>query len=940
MVYFGGKKLMLVLCPTIIGVFILVFLFFFVRHFNTNEISLNRLQEKYEQSEVKGKYQLKGVELVGVIKNDSGDKVTVKVGDNSNFNESRFFLASELGALERQEFTPTLELSKWNEVGLKIIPDLEDVSSKDMDVSFQGDKIEFTTPKISFEMYEATDTDSYKYIWYLNEKPESNVMTFNIETEGLDFYYQPALTEEYQNGWSDEFQTNITVSETQVIGENGNILVERPENVVGSYAVYSSEEKINYINGESYKTGKVFHIYRPHIIDADGNETWGILSIDKDAETYLVEIPQEFLDKAVYPLKSNDTFGYTSAGASQTSAGGIWGSYSTPTEGTDATKMTVYNRNPDAYSHPTSAGIYDSSGNIVRESQQVNLSGGSSAAWRDYTFASAISTITNQQYKLGFYSYFAEYDDSYIYYDTAPAGSGFLKNNYDSSYPFFPSTCTDETSYTYLFSIYVTYTASISIVAPTAMTDSATSVSTSTATLNGTLSDDGGEDSSVRFQYGLTDEYTASTTWQEGKQTDDTFSETISGLEQGTLYHFHAQAQNSGGTSDGSDQIFLTEPSAPTDFSVSVVSGTEINLSWTKGDGADKTLIQMSTDGYPASTTDGIQVYFDTGTNTSATELAPGTTYYFSAWSEITIGELTQYSSNYSTSSVSTYGPPTAQTNDATNIGTFTAELNGQVVSDGGESNQYQFQYGLTSSYDSTTTLTGSVDTGGTFFEILADFLPGVIYHFRAVLHSSGGYGYGEDKLFLTKPQAPQNVSLVKVDDNQIDISWIKGDGADKTLIRRSAERYPASITDGTQVYFDTGTSYSDTGLDSKSTYYYSLWSEVTAEILQQYSATYVQSYLSLKTNAAHSGEVSYQPFPIDDITETIVTDKTIISTTTTPTTTIGATITATSSLEVTSTHTVSTTNAELQQSIISQILALLNQLKSWLTEINSVANR
>jgi hypothetical protein len=71
---------------------------------------------------------------------------------------------------------------------------------------------------------------------------------------------------------------------------------------------------MNDINGKEYKTGKAFHIYRPHIIDAEGKETWGILNIENGI--YSVEIPQEFLDKAVYPIKSNDTFGYTTAGGS------------------------------------------------------------------------------------------------------------------------------------------------------------------------------------------------------------------------------------------------------------------------------------------------------------------------------------------------------------------------------------------------------------------------------------------------------------------------------------------------------------------------------------------------------------------------------------------------------------------------------------------------
>jgi len=47
------------------------------------------------------------------------------------------------------------------------------------------------------------------------------------------------------------------------------------------------------------------------------------MRMKKDIENgiYSVEIPQEFLDKAVYPIKSNDDFGYASIGSSHQSTG-------------------------------------------------------------------------------------------------------------------------------------------------------------------------------------------------------------------------------------------------------------------------------------------------------------------------------------------------------------------------------------------------------------------------------------------------------------------------------------------------------------------------------------------------------------------------------------------------------------------------------------------
>src|SRR5205085_2722515 len=101
-----------------------------------------------------------------------------------------------------------------------------------------------------------------------------------LNTKGLDFIYQPELTSEEE--------------------KEGCV---RPDNVVGSYAIFTSEEKINRVGGKEYKSGKVGHIYRPRIEDANGEKVWGELNIDTKNGVLSVEIPQVFLDKASYPVR-------------------------------------------------------------------------------------------------------------------------------------------------------------------------------------------------------------------------------------------------------------------------------------------------------------------------------------------------------------------------------------------------------------------------------------------------------------------------------------------------------------------------------------------------------------------------------------------------------------------------------------------------------------
>jgi hypothetical protein len=286
----------------IIFIILLVFLSGCSQKENVLGADLNAVSAKYNASEIKDKYQLDGVALerkeiknaeLDKYKGEPKDEVEVILGDKQ--------IDGMLGA--DAEFEPNIELKRWNEVSFKIKPKgIDKVGSKDKNLSFEKDKIKFSTPKMNFEMYNIED--GYKYIWFLNEKPKSNIVEFDIETAGLDFFYQPPLTQEYKNGYSEEFKKEITVTETQVKDLDGNVLAEKPENVVGSYAVYhSTKGGMNDINGKDYKVGKAFHLFRPRLCDTNNNCIWGDLFIDISRGIYQITIDLDFLNTAKYPIK-------------------------------------------------------------------------------------------------------------------------------------------------------------------------------------------------------------------------------------------------------------------------------------------------------------------------------------------------------------------------------------------------------------------------------------------------------------------------------------------------------------------------------------------------------------------------------------------------------------------------------------------------------------
>lgn len=91
---------------------------------------------------------------------------------------------------------------------------------------------------------------------------------------------------------------------------------------------------------------------------------------------------------------------------------------------------------------------------------------------------------------------------------------------------------------------------------PTVTTETATSIGTTTATLNGVLTDLMGRSVEVSFEWGETSAYGKETTPQAMTSTG-AFSSSLSGLLSGTTYHFRAKAVGAS-TGYGQDQSFTT----------------------------------------------------------------------------------------------------------------------------------------------------------------------------------------------------------------------------------------------------------------------------------------------------------------------------------------------------------------------------------------------
>ena len=97
--------------------------------------------------------------------------------------------------------------------------------------------------------------------------------------------------------------------------------------------------------------------------------------------------------------------------------------------------------------------------------------------------------------------------------------------------------------------------------------------------------------------------------------------------------------------------------------------------------------------------------------------------------------------------------------------------------------------------------------------------------------------GVDEGRYTLDGTPPPNIYSFsAAVGNNQISLTWTNPASSDfqGVKILRKTGSYPTSITDGTQVYDSTGTSYTDTGLSNGTTYYYTAFSR---DIVLNYSS-------------------------------------------------------------------------------------------------------
>lgn len=192
--------------------------------------------------------------------------------------------------------------------------------------------------------------------------------------------------------------------------------------------------------------------------------------------------------------------------------------------------------------------------------------------------------------------------------------------------------------YTTQLYIVVNYT---QLYAPEVTTDAASNIAATTARLNSTVDYDGNQACDIRFGYGTTSQATIDAYDEQTAWVNDTYTTgqhpyvDIESLTATTQYFYNVEIRNDHSTVLGTEDDFTTESSvgAPSNF-MGIPTASTIALSWAKGTGASNTLVRYGYTDYPATTADGIQLYFAAGSTTTHTGLDSGKTVYYTAWGE------------------------------------------------------------------------------------------------------------------------------------------------------------------------------------------------------------------------------------------------------------------------------------------------------------------
>ena len=303
-------------------------------------------------------------------------------------------------------------------------------------------------------------------------------------------------------------------------------------------------------------------------------------------------------------------------------------------------------------------------------------------------------------------------------------------------------------------------------------------------------------------------------------------SHTVSGLNNGTTYHFVVTASNAGGESAASGEVSATPqvpapgvPSAP-----SLTAGSEqVAATWTAVSGANRYTLYYSQSSITDVTASGVTAVPNlTATSHTVRGLTNGRTYYFVVRASNAGGDSAVSPEASATPQVPMPGVPSAPSLTAGN-----AQVAASWTAVSGAS-RYTLYYSQSSFTDVTASgVTPVPNLTGTSHTV-RELTNGTRYYFRITATNAGGESAASVQVSampqVPAPGVPSDLSL-EAGDEQVAATWTAVSGATGyTLYYSSTETLAGNLTrsDVNSVPV-TGTSHTVSGLTNGTIYYFVL---------------------------------------------------------------------------------------------------------------------
>ncbi len=391
--------------------------------------------------------------------------------------------------------------------------------------------------------------------------------------------------------------------------------------------------------------------------------------------------------------------------------------------------------------------------------------------------------------------------------------------------------------------------------APTVTTGSASSVTTTTATLNGTVSANA-LSSTAAFNYGTTISYGSSVTAAESPVTTQSAAITgaLTGLTANTLYHFRATATNAVNTTNGSDASFTTVSLAPVmdDVTARNPTSTSFTANWSApgAQGSESYTYTIEVDNDNAfGSVDYTQSGISSGTfSENVTGLSSATTYYYRVKAVNAAGS-SDWSATSAGVTTSSATAPTVVVGTVTGSGIVTggAEVaTNEVTTDGGDAViDRGLRYNTSSPADGAggTNVSHGSNGTGTYTQTLSGLSANTLYYVKAYATNGVGTAYSAGEVsfttLATEPTTAATVSFGTRTDVSLVLNFSGGDGGRRVVLLKQGSAVDATPADRTTytanaafgsgdqlgtgnwvVYDGTGASVTVTGLTKNTTYH------------------------------------------------------------------------------------------------------------------------